>query len=190
MFPTSPPPAEPPSAHVPFRLPPRLPHIAPAFLEEILFALFQTFMAGANGDIAAARAAALAALAAYDPHDEQELRLAAQIIQYSFGALDSLARAIDPGLPLNTLLRLRGSANAMQRSANQCQRTLERLRKERRQAQPQQAATAAAAAVPVMAGPDPGPGHLRTGGATTAAHPRHPARHSATPIARRPIARR
>jgi hypothetical protein len=115
------------------------PQIDPNFLEEVLYTLLPTFFAGAGGNHAAARQAALAALAAYDPQNEQELRLAAQITQYSFASLDAIARSVDPDLPLNTVLRLRGNANALQRSANQCQRTLDRLRKERRQAQPAQA---------------------------------------------------
>jgi hypothetical protein len=117
------------------------PHIDPAFLEEILYILLPTFLGGAAGNLDAARQAARAALTAYDPQTEQELRLAAQITQYSFASLDAVSRSIDPDLPLTTVLRLRGNANAMQRSANQCQRTLERLRKERRQAQPAQATT-------------------------------------------------
>ena len=73
-------------------------------------------------------------MAAYDPEDEQELRLAAGIISFGFAALEALAKAMNSDLPLNAVLRLRGNANAAHRSGYQCQRTLDKLRKERRMA--------------------------------------------------------
>ena len=76
--------------------------------------------------------AVLSTLAAYDAEDEQELRLAAEIISFGFAALEALAKAMNPDLPLNAVLRLRGNANAAHRSGHQCQRTLDKLRKERR----------------------------------------------------------
>jgi hypothetical protein len=111
-----------------------LPTIAPAFLEEIVAYLLHLFIRGASGDEAAARHAVLGTLAAYDPEDEQELRLAAEIISFGFATLEALAKAMNPDLPLNAVLRLRGNANAAHRSGHQCQRTLDKLRKERRMA--------------------------------------------------------
>src|SRR5580704_17436587 len=108
------------------------PTIAPAFLEEIVARLLHLFILGAGGDEADARYAVLSTLAAYDPEDEQELRLAAEIISFGFAALEALAKAMNPDLPLNAVLRLRGDANAAHRSGHQCQRTLDKLRKERR----------------------------------------------------------
>jgi hypothetical protein len=110
------------------------PTIAPAFLEEMVAHLLHLFIRGAGGDDAAARHAVLSTLAAYDPADEQELRLAAEIISFGFAALEALAKAMNPDLPLNAVLRLRGNANAAHRSGHQCQRTLDKLRKERRTA--------------------------------------------------------
>ena len=110
------------------------PTIAPAFLEEMVAHLLHLFIRGAGGDEAAARHAVLSTLAAYDPTDEQELRLAAEIISFGFAALEALAKAMNPDLPLNAVLRLRGNANAAHRSGHQCQRTLDKLRKERRTA--------------------------------------------------------
>jgi hypothetical protein len=106
--------------------------IAPAFLEEMVACLLHLFIRGAGGDEAAARYAVLSTLAAYDPKDEQELRLAAEIISFGFAALEALGKAMNPDLPLNAVLRLRGNANAAHRSGYQCQRTLDKLRKERR----------------------------------------------------------
>ena len=110
------------------------PTIAPAFLEEMVAHLLHLFIRGAGGNEAAARYAVLSTLVAYDPEDEQELRLAAEIISFGFAALEALAKAMNPDLPLNAVLRLRGNANAAHRSGHQCQRTLDKLRKERRTA--------------------------------------------------------
>ncbi len=110
------------------------PAIAPAFLEEIVVHLLHLFIRGAGGDEAAARHAVLSTLAAYDPTDEQELRLAAEIISFGFAALEALAKAMNRDLPLSAILRLRGNANAAHRSGHQSQRTLDKLRKERRTA--------------------------------------------------------
>lgn len=110
------------------------PTIAPAFLEEMVAHLLHLFIRGAGGNEAAARYAVLSTLAAYDPEDEQELRLAAEIISFGFATLEGLAKAMDPDLPLNAVLRLRGNANAAHRSGHQCQRTLDKLQKERRMA--------------------------------------------------------
>jgi hypothetical protein len=106
-------------------------HIAPAFLEEILVFLLPLFMTGARGDAEAARQAALATLAAYDVTTEQEIRLAAEITLQGFGVLESLSKSMNPELPTNVVLRLRGSANALHRSAHQNQRTLDRMRQHR-----------------------------------------------------------
>ncbi len=110
------------------------PTIAPAFLEQIVAHLVHLFIRGAGGDEAAARHAVLSTLAAYDPTDEQELRLAAEIISFGFAALEALAKAMNPDLSLSAILRLRGNANAAHRSGHQCQRSLDKLRKERRTA--------------------------------------------------------
>jgi hypothetical protein len=110
------------------------PAVAPAFLEEMVACLLHLFIRGAGGDEAAARHAVLSTLAAYDAEDEQELRLAAEIISFGFATLEALAKAMNPDLPLNAVLRLRGNANAAHRSGHQCQRTLDKLRKERRTA--------------------------------------------------------
>jgi hypothetical protein len=119
------------------------PSIAPAFLEEMVAYLLHLFVRGAGGDEAAARHAVLSTLAAHNVANEDEMRLAAGIISFSFAALEALARSMDPDLPLKEVLRLRGNANAAHRSGHQCQRTLDKLRQERRhgadvtQAQPQ-----------------------------------------------------
>jgi hypothetical protein len=142
---------------------PSFPTIAPAFLEEMVAHLLHLFIRGAGGDEAAARHAVLSTLAAYHAEDEQELRLAAEIISFGFAALEALAKAMNPDLPLNAVLRLRGNANAAHRSGHQCQRTLDKLRKERRTAAvhspapetPARSAIPPEATEPAPAQPDP-----------------------------------
>jgi hypothetical protein len=107
------------------------PNIAPAFLEEIVTYLLHLFIRGAGRDETAARYAVLNTLVALDVANEDEMRLAAEIISFSFAALEGLAKAMNPDLSLKEVLRLRGNANASHRSGHQCQRTLDKLRKER-----------------------------------------------------------
>ncbi len=112
--------------------------ITPAILDKIIGLLVPLFLTGAAGDLLTARHAASRLLADYQPETEEELRLAAEIICFGFGALDALSQSMAPNLTLNAILRLRGSANTQQRSANQCQRTLDKLRTQRRRVQADQ----------------------------------------------------
>ena len=107
------------------------PVVTPAILDKFIGLLVPLFLAGVGGDMATARHAAARMLAAYNTETEAELSLAAEIVCFSFGALEALSSAMNPDLAPNAVLRLRGSANALHRSAHQCQRTLDRLRKER-----------------------------------------------------------
>ena len=105
--------------------------LSPAILDKFIGLLVPLFLGGVGGDMATARHAAARMLAAYDTETEAELSLAAEIVCLSFGALEALGNAMNPDLTPNAVLRLRGSANALHRSAHQCRRTLDRLRKER-----------------------------------------------------------
>jgi hypothetical protein len=90
-----------------------------AALDKTLAFLAPLFLDKPTGDIGIARQAAKATLAGYAARTDRELRLAALIIAFSFGALDALSRAVDPTLSLNQMLRLRGNANALSRAAHQ-----------------------------------------------------------------------
>ena len=79
------------------------------------------------GVIAAARATAMTVLASYDARNDHELRLAALVLAFSRGALDALAQAVNPELAENQVLRLRGNANALNRTALQNQKVLDDL---------------------------------------------------------------
>lgn len=98
--------------------------------EQVMASLTPFFLDAASGNTAHARAAAEAMLEGYGARTTEQLQLAAQIIAFSFAALDSLRRsAAEPNLPIPIQLRLRGNANAMGRSAQQCRRALELRRK-------------------------------------------------------------
>jgi hypothetical protein len=73
------------------------------------------FLIGAGGDMTTARDAASQMLCAYHPETTDDLRLAANIIGFSFQALEALAQAATPDLPLTRICRLRGSAVSLYR---------------------------------------------------------------------------
>jgi hypothetical protein len=101
-------------------------------LDTVLGRLALLFLAGANGDMTEARQAARHMLLAYDPQTEDELRLATEIISFSFHALEALSQAASPDRTLSQILRLRGSAVSLSREAHKSQRKLDQLQKVRR----------------------------------------------------------
>jgi hypothetical protein len=111
-----------------------------AILETIVTRLAALFLTGAAGDMTAARQAAAQMLGAYHPQTEDELRLAANIVGFSFHALEALGQAATPDMPLTKILRLRGSAVSLSRESHKAQRRLDQLRKARREGIPAQPA--------------------------------------------------
>jgi hypothetical protein len=107
-----------------------------AILETILSRLASLFLAEAAGDMTAARQAATKMLSAYHPETEDELRLAANIVSFSFQALEALGQAATPDMPLTRKLRLRGSAVSLSRESHKAQRRLDKLQAARRQGIP------------------------------------------------------
>jgi hypothetical protein len=105
-----------------------------AILETILIRLSPLFLTGALGDLAAARQAVVRMLSGYHPETGDELCLAANIISFGFQALEALAQAAEPGLPMTRVLRLRGSAVSLNREAEKARRSLARCQKSRHQA--------------------------------------------------------
>jgi hypothetical protein len=106
--------------------------IDPAILDTVLGRLALLFLSGAAGDLTVARQATIKMLAAYHPETEDELRLAAEIISFSFHALEGLSQAAAPDMPLAKILRLRGSAVSLSRESHKAQRKLDQLQKDRR----------------------------------------------------------
>jgi hypothetical protein len=94
----------------------------------IVLFLAPMFLAASNGDLALARMAAAGALSAYRARDDADLIAIALIIAYGLAALGSLSLSMADDLSLSMTLRLRGNANALNRSAEQNRRALrERL---------------------------------------------------------------
>jgi hypothetical protein len=133
-------------------------HLCQAILNTALGQLALLFLAGAGGDMQAARDAATAILADYDPQTNEELALAADIVHGRFRAMEALGRSADPALPLTQVLRQRASAVSLSREAHKAQRKLDQLQRPRR--------TSARPARPAEVTPEP---------ATAAADPAAPA---------------
>jgi hypothetical protein len=110
--------------------------LSTAILDTILGRLALLFLTGAGGDLTVARHAAAQMLAAYHAETEDELRLASEIVSFSFHALEALSQAMTPGMSLNHILRLRGSAVSLSRASHNAQRKLDQLQKARRAGQP------------------------------------------------------
>lgn len=117
--------------------------ITATVLDRLLAFLAPLFLDVVAGDAEAARQAAHALLDSYEARTNRELRLAALSIAFGFGALDSLSRAVDPALVVAQVLRLRGNANALSRSAAQNETLLNKLRR-----QPPEAVEAVAEPLP------------------------------------------
>ena len=128
--------------------------IPAALLETILLRLATLLLPGANGDMEAARQAAIHTLAAYHPQTEDELRLAANIVCFGLQALEALAQASGPDLPITRVLRLRGSAVSLSREAGKAERRLDQLKTAR---QPAQAEPEPAPVQPESTQPEPRP---------------------------------
>jgi hypothetical protein len=105
--------------------------IPAVILDTILDRLARLFLTGARGNEAAARDAAASMLAAYNPETEDELRLAANIISFSFHALEALGQAATPDMPITRILRLRGSAVSLSRESHKAERRLDQVRNAR-----------------------------------------------------------
>lgn len=105
--------------------------VTDAILTKIVAFLAPLFLDTCCGDIEIARATAATVLASYNARTDHELRLAALILAFSLGALDALARAVNPELTENQVLRLRGNANALNRAALQNQKALDDLQSDR-----------------------------------------------------------
>jgi hypothetical protein len=103
-----------------------------ATLDTVIGRLALLFITGAAGDLIAASQAASQMLGAYNVETNEELRLAAEIVSFSFHALEALSQTDDPDLSLNRKLRLRGSAVSLSRESHKSQRKLDALQRARR----------------------------------------------------------
>jgi len=115
------------------RLDTRGPHAIPGppsglLMECLLSLIAPLLMAGCTGDIGLARLAAIEVLAAYQARSQGQLVTAAQIVAFALAALDNLRLSAAADLSLSMKLRLRGGANALNRSAQQNSRALDQAR--------------------------------------------------------------
>jgi hypothetical protein len=106
------------------------PGVTAAFLDRIITLLAPLFLAATGGDVEAARDTVRVTLASYNARNDTELRLAALIVAFGFGALDALGKAVNPGLSLDQVMRLRSHATALSRAGHQNQAVLDKLHKQ------------------------------------------------------------
>jgi hypothetical protein len=89
----------------------------------IIIVLAPMLLTAAGADIAFARMAVVETIRAYQPRNQADLIAVAQIVACGLAALGSLSLSMADDLPLSMVLRLRGNANALNRSAEQNRRT-------------------------------------------------------------------
>jgi hypothetical protein len=103
----------------------------PAFLDKVLTFLAPLFVAAAGGDMGTARQTVRATLASYHTRNDNELRLAALVVAFGFGALDALGKAADRALSLDQVMDLRDNATALSQAGDRAQTMLDTLRRRR-----------------------------------------------------------
>ncbi|WP_428532835.1 hypothetical protein [Rhodopila sp.] len=98
-----------------------------AILDTVLGHLARHFLVATNGDPVAARHAAACLLASYGTRTDAELELAADIVSFSFHALEALSESAAPDLSLNQKLRLRAGAVNLSREGHKARRKLDQV---------------------------------------------------------------
>jgi hypothetical protein len=99
-------------------------HPTNALMSLVVTLLLPTFLGVTAGDIALARMAAIETINDYRARNNDDLIAIAQIIACGLAALGSLSLSMDDEISLSMTLRLRGSAVALNRSADQNRRVL------------------------------------------------------------------
>jgi hypothetical protein len=107
----------------------------PLHPSNILMALIITllapmFLGVTAGDINNARLAAIETVNAYRARNHADLIAIGQIIGFGLAALGSLSLSMEDDISLSMVLRLRGNANALNRSAEQNRRALAETRRD------------------------------------------------------------
>ena len=99
-------------------------------MDFILGILAPLLMVGSITDLQCARLAAAEAIAAYNTTGPNQLITAGQIVAFALTALDNLRLSTAPDLSLSMKLKLRGNANALNRSAATNTKLLEKAQRE------------------------------------------------------------
>ena len=94
-------------------------HPADILLQFIVTLLAPMFLTASCGDIGFARLAATHTIEAYRARNPADLVAVAQILAFGLAALGSLSMSMADGISMSMTLRLRGNANACNRSAQQ-----------------------------------------------------------------------
>jgi hypothetical protein len=115
---------------------PNLPTCPSDVLLESIVAFLAPLFVGSTTDPGLAKLAAIETFASYHVRTQAELVSVAQIIGLGLAAMDNLRLAMLPDLSLAMKLRLRASANALNRSARQTLHTLEGRRSGDRSVRP------------------------------------------------------
>jgi hypothetical protein len=93
-----------------------------------ILAALASMMAPTLSDLTLARLAAQEAIEAYRTRGQHELITIGQIVGFAITALDTLRLSMPEDISLSMKLRLRGSANGLNRSSRDCTRLLEKAR--------------------------------------------------------------
>nr|WP_294501147.1 hypothetical protein [uncultured Rhodopila sp.] len=103
-------------------------HDGGILLSLIVALLAPLFIEAAGADIALARAAARETIAAYRAQNHASLIIVGRIIAFGLAALGSLSLSMADELTIAMIIRLRSNANALNRSAERCERMLQEAR--------------------------------------------------------------
>jgi hypothetical protein len=101
-----------------------LPHPSAILMSLITAVMAPIFLGVSGGDIGRARMAATETVHAYGARDQADLIAVAQILAFGLAALGSLSLSMADDIAILMVLRLRGSAVACNRSAEQNRRAL------------------------------------------------------------------
>jgi hypothetical protein len=104
--------------------------LADILMHLVAIHLAPMFLCVTGGDIDHARMAAIETVNAYRAQTHADLIAIAQIVAFGLGALGSLSLAMNDDISVGMTLRLRGNANACNRSAEQNRRALRQHRLE------------------------------------------------------------
>jgi hypothetical protein len=100
-------------------------------LMEFALSLLVPFLTtGSLTDPALARRAAAETIAAYQAAGQDQLVTIAQLVAFALASLDNLRLSMPPDLSLSMKLKLRGTANALNRSSQRATATLDRQRRD------------------------------------------------------------
>jgi hypothetical protein len=103
-------------------------HPVDVLINALVTLLAPMFIAGAEGNMRLARAAALETITSYSVQNHASLMAVAKIIAFGLCTLGSLSLSMLDDVSIPLILRLRGNANALDRSCERSERALQEAR--------------------------------------------------------------